>query len=64
MPTKFKAGQQVRFTSNTIGRPGASGIYNVVKVLPHEQEEQHYRIKNSAEPHERVVRESQLERAG
>jgi len=64
MPAKFKAGQQVRFTSNTIGRPGAPGIYSVVKVLPLEREEQEYRIKNSAEPHERVVRESQLEKAG
>lgn len=64
MPSKFKIGQQVRFTSNTIGRPGAGGIYNIVRVLPLEHEEQEYRIKNSAEPHERVVRESQLERIG
>jgi hypothetical protein len=64
MSAKFKTGQQVRFTSHTIGRPGASGIYSVVKVLPHEHDEQHYRIKNSGEPHERVVRESQLEKAG
>ena len=64
MPSKFKTGQQVRFTSNTIGRPGSSGIYSVVKILPREHEEQLYRIRNSAEPHERVARESQLERAG
>jgi hypothetical protein len=64
MHSKFKTGQHVRFTSDTIGRPGALGVYSVVKVLPREHEEQHYRIKSGAEPHERVVRESQLERAG
>jgi hypothetical protein len=64
MLAKFKTGQQVRFTSNTIGRPGSSSIYSVVKILPREHEEQLYRIRSSAEPHERVARESQLERAG
>jgi hypothetical protein len=63
MPSKFKTGQQVRFTSNMVGRPGSSGIYNVVKILPREHEEQLYRIRSSAEPHERVARESQLEKA-
>ncbi len=63
MPSKFKPGQHVRFTSNTIGRPGSSGIYSIVKVMPHEHDEQEYRIKNSSEAHERVVRESQLEKA-
>lgn len=64
MPSKFKTGQQVRFTSNTIGRPSSSGIYNIVKILPREQEEQLYRIRSNAEPHERVARESQLEKVG
>jgi len=54
----------VRFTSDTIGRPGSSGIYSIVKVLPHEHDEQQYRIKNNSEAHERVVRESQIEKAG
>ncbi len=62
MPSKFKTGQQVRFTSNTIGRPGTSGVYNVVKVLPNEHDEQLYRIRSNSEPHERVARESQLEK--
>jgi hypothetical protein len=63
MHSKFKTGQHVRFTSDTIGRPGASGVYSVMKVLPHEHEEQQYHIKSGAEPHERVVRESQIEKA-
>lgn len=62
MPTKFKIGQKVQFTSGTVGRPGASGTYSVVKVLPLESDEQQYRIKNTGEVHERVVRESQLEK--
>jgi hypothetical protein len=64
MSSKFKTGQNVRFTSHTIGRPGSSGIYSIVKVLPQEHDEQQYRIKNNSEAHERVVRESQLEKAG
>jgi hypothetical protein len=63
MDNKFRIGQKVKFTSSIVGRPGASGIYSIIKVLPLEREEQQYRIKNSNEAHERVVRESQLEKA-
>jgi hypothetical protein len=63
MSIKFKIGQQVRFTSHTVGRPAASGIYNVVKILPLERDEQEYRIKSGSESHERVARESQIEKA-
>jgi hypothetical protein len=63
MSSKFRLGQNVRFTSNMPGRPGSSGSYNVVRVLPHEHEEQQYRIKSKGEEHERVARESQLEKA-
>jgi hypothetical protein len=59
--TKFIVGQSVRFTSNTVGRPGAEGDYTVVRVLPLESGEQKYRIKGASEPHERVAQESQLE---
>jgi hypothetical protein len=34
------------------------GSYTVVKQLPHRDGELEYRIKNAAEPHERVARES------
>lgn len=63
MSSIYRLGQKVRFTSPVVGRPGASGIYDIVRILPLEREEQHYRIKNESEAHERVVRESQLERA-
>jgi hypothetical protein len=60
--TKFHVGQNVRFTSNTVGRPGAEGDYTVVRVLPLEGGEQQYRIKGTSEAHERVAQENQLER--
>jgi hypothetical protein len=60
--TKFSIGQHVRFTSNTVGRPGAEGEYTIVRVLPLESGEQRYRIKGTSEAHERVAQESQLER--
>ena len=63
MSSIYRLGQKVRFTSPVTGRPGSSGIYDIVRILPLEREEQHYRIKNESEAHERVVRESQLERA-
>jgi hypothetical protein len=60
---KFAVGQTVRFTSSTVGRPGAGGTYKIVRVLPLENDEQQYRIRNAHEAHERVARESQLDRA-
>jgi hypothetical protein len=44
------------------GRGGASGVYEVVRLLPTEGDEQQYRIKSATEPHERVAKQSQLER--
>ncbi len=64
MTSRFSIGQKVQYTSGTVGRPGSSGIYNVVKVLPLENDEQQYRIKSARENHERVARESQLEKTG
>jgi hypothetical protein len=64
MNSRFNVGQKVQYTSGTVGRPGSSGIYDVVKVLPLENDEQQYRIKSARENHERVARESQLEKTG
>jgi hypothetical protein len=60
--SKFLVGQNVRFVSGIVGRPGAGGNYKIVRVLPLEGDEQQYRIKSMSEPHERVARESQLDR--
>ncbi len=58
---KYEIGENVRFTAGAVSRPGASSSYTVVRVLPFEGDEQHYRIKNSSENYERVARESQLD---
>ena len=59
---KFKVGQSVSFTSGPFGRGGTNGIYKVTQLLPPEGDDYQYRIKSASEPHERVVKESQLNR--
>lgn len=59
---KFAIGQTVYYTSGTIGRPGASGTYKVVKLLPSDGDDYQYRIKSAGEAFERVAKESQLDR--
>jgi len=59
MTHKFQVGETV------ILRPAASrnvpgGVYQVTKRLPGHGGEPEYRIKSANEPHERVVRESEL----
>jgi hypothetical protein len=58
---KYRVGQTVLYTSSPITRPGASGTYKVVKLLPSDGDDYQYRIKNSGEAFERVAKESQLE---
>lgn len=58
---KYRVGQTVLYTSSPISRPGASGAYKVVKLLPSDGDDYQYRIKNSGEAFERVAKESQLE---
>jgi hypothetical protein len=58
---KFQVGQTVFYTSSPITRPGATGSYKVVRLLPSDGEDYQYRIKNPGEAFERVAKESQLE---
>ena len=58
---KFRVGQTVLYTSSPITRPGASGTYKVVRLLPSDGDDYQYRIKNPDEAFERVAKESQLE---
>jgi|SRR5579871_5769112 hypothetical protein len=58
---KFRVGQTVLYTSSPVSRPGASGTYKVVKLLPSDGDDYQYRIKNPGEAFERVAKESQLE---
>ena len=57
---KFHIGQIVQL-SHSITRPG--GVYEVTKRLPQSAGEYEYRVKSINEPHERVVRESELSKA-
>jgi hypothetical protein len=60
---KFRIGDNVHIIAGLLGRGDATGVYKVVRVLPTEGDEQQYRIKSANEPHERVAKQSQLERA-
>jgi hypothetical protein len=61
---KFSVGQTVFYTSSPISRPGATGSYKVVRLLPSDGDDYQYRIKHSGEAFERVAKESQLELEG
>jgi hypothetical protein len=58
---KFRVGETVLYTSSPIARPGASGSYKVVRLLPSDGDDYQYRIKHAGEAFERVAKESQLE---
>ena len=60
---KFRIGDDVHLIAGMIGRGDGTGVYKVVRLLPSEGDEQQYRIKSATEPHERVAKQSQLERA-
>jgi hypothetical protein len=60
---RFKVGQSVHYTSGPYGRGGIGGVYQITQLLPPEGDDHQYRIKSASEPHERVVKESQLNRA-
>jgi hypothetical protein len=56
---KFNIGQTVFLVrSFALNAPG--GAYVITKQLPERNGEFEYRIKSATEPHQRVVRESQL----
>ena len=57
---KFHIGEIVQL-SPSILRKASGGVYEVIKQLPDSSAgEYEYRIKSINEPHERVVRESEL----
>lgn len=59
---KFGIGTIVRLVAGPFDRSAAPGSYKIVAQLPGVDTEVSYRIKSTSEPHERVVRESQLTR--
>jgi len=56
---RFKIGQAVVY----LGREKVSGTYKITQLMPSEDGDFQYRIRNVNEPHERVVKESDLDRA-
>ena len=60
---KFHIGETVQLTPS-IRRKASGGVYEVTKKLPDSSAgEYEYRIKSINEPHERVARESELEKS-
>jgi hypothetical protein len=60
---RYHAGQMVRFSRGFPYREAAAGEYEVLSWLPPRDGEFQYRIKSVQEPHERVVKESELDAA-
>ena len=64
MPThKFRIGQNV-FLTPSLGLNLPVGACIITKQLPECDGEYEYRVKSIDEPHERVVRESQMRLVG
>lgn len=57
---KFASGQSVQFSPTPFDGNAPPGGYTVVRQMPSETADLQYRIKNTRDGHERVVRESQL----
>jgi hypothetical protein len=58
---KYQVGETVYFTASNVARPAASGVYEIIRLLPTDGDDCQYRIKNATEAFERVARESQLD---
>lgn len=63
MTHRFRSGQAVRLNRRYPYRSAADVVYRVVRQLPDNGGDLQYRIKSASEPHERVVTESDLQRA-
>jgi hypothetical protein len=63
---RFKVGQSVTYSYGIGGlrrQPtGSGGIYKIMRLLPAEGDERLYRVKSADERHERVAKETELER--
>jgi len=57
---KYAPGQIVRYTAGPLNR-GASGTFQIVRLMPSDGGEHQYRIKSLDEAFERVAKESQLD---
>ena len=62
MTHRFKIGETV-FLKPSLSQQAQAGAYVVIKRLPQYYGEFEYRVRNSYELHERVVREKELRKA-
>jgi hypothetical protein len=63
MSNLFQSGQTVRLVRTLSLRVAAEGEFKIVRALPNDGGEMQYRIKSAREPHDRVVKESDLQTA-
>ena len=63
MSNLFRSGQTVRLVRTLSRRAAAEGEFKIVRALPNEGGETQYRVKSAQEPHDRVVKESDLQTA-
>ena len=60
---KFQVGQSVELIPRFIRR-AAKGSYEIVRLMPQNDEDPQYCVKSIAEQHQRIVAESDLELLG
>ncbi len=58
----YAVGQRIEFVPGRFDGSAPSGTYTVVRQLPNDSTDREYRVKNTRDGHERVVRESQIRR--
>lgn len=63
MSNLFESGQTVRLVRSLSLRAAAEGEFKVVRAMPDDGGETQYRIKSTQEPHDRIVKESDLQAA-
>ena len=63
MTHRFNTGERVRLSRGYPYRNAAEGSYEVVRQLPYSDGDYQYRIKSAREQHDRVAKESELDRA-
>jgi len=56
----FSVGQNVEFVPGRFDGAAPRGTYTVLRQLPNDSSDREYRVRNTHDGHERVVRESQL----
>jgi hypothetical protein len=59
---KFKVGQTVSYLSSSRGGGSRSDVFEIMQCLPPQGGDYQYRIRGADEPHDRVAKESELER--